>query len=146
MPRNIFTPPIYFDQTITATTDLGRSVLLKGELRCSLLRSRHSRPQQRPTATDLVHRRRRLLTWLSSPSRPIWNADHGLWRVTTRNQLGQNVFRPWFGADAHSLGGLESARRRTRVRGDPVPIHHPRPGRRMAGTGPTAHGRPVRPI
>src|ERR1700753_2375191 len=115
MPPNILTHTIYFNQTITATTDLDRSVLLKGELRCSLLQSRHSRPQQRPTATDHVHRCRRFPTCSSSRSRLVWNADHGLWRVTTRNQLWENVFRPRFGADARSLGGVESARGRTRV-------------------------------
>src|ERR1700728_3617959 len=87
--------------------------LLKGELRCSLLQSRHSRPQQRPTATDRVRRRRRSPTSSWSRSRLVRNADHGLRRVTTRNQLWENVFPTRLGADARSLGGMESARGRT---------------------------------
>ncbi len=120
--------------------------ILKGELRCSLLQSRHSRPQQRPTATDHVHRRRRFPTCSSSRSRLVWNADHGLWRVTTRNQLWENVFRPRVGADARSLGGVESARGRTRVDGDPVPIDDRRLGRRMARADISDDGRRCRPV
>ena len=75
-----------------------------------------------------------------------WNADHGLWRVTTRNQLWENVFRPRLGADARSLGGVESARGRTRVDGDPVSIDDRRLGRRMARADISDDGRRCRPV
>src|ERR1700722_4389902 len=122
MPRQLFTHPSMSIKQKLPQQNWIDQFLLKGELRCSLLQSRHSRPQQRPTATDRVRQRRRFPTYSSCRSRLVWNADHGLWRVTTRNQLWENVFRPRLSADARSLGGVESARGRTRIDGDPIPI------------------------
>src|ERR1700734_2780048 len=97
MPRQASTQSTH--QTISATTDLDRSLQSKGELRCFLLQSRHSRPQQRPTATHRVR------------LRLAGKADHGLWRVTTRNQLWENVFRTRLSTAAHGIGSMEPARR-----------------------------------